>query len=401
MNILIFNCGSSSLTFKIFEAQGINNIKELLSGKAHRVGVKGTEESFIESSHREKSEKTVIPIENHKQAANLVSKYIKEKKISIDYIGHRFVHGGKEFKESVFIDEDNLDKLKKSIPLAPIHNPTSLNVIHEAGEAFPNIPQYVAFDSAFHSEIPDYAYTYAIPERIVKEFDFRKYGFHGLSYSYVTKEALRFLGKNSNEFKIIACHLGTGGASIAAIKNNRSIDTSMGYSPLPGLVMSTRCGDIDPMLTIYMMVMYGYRPDDLMDVLNKESGLLGVSGTSSDIRDILHSVSEEKDQIDLAFKMYIQRLKKYIGSYIAILGGVDILIFTDDIGVHNWQVREKVCENMEWSGIVLDKKINESVTDDKICKINTDDSDVEILTVPTEEELVICLEGLRIIEEEK
>ena len=398
MNILIFNCGSSSLTFKVFEAKGSNNIKELLSGKAHRVGVKGKEESFIENRYNGKSEKTVISIEDHKQAASLVVESIKEKKISIDYIGHRFVHGGREFNETVFIDDDNLDKLKKCIPLAPIHNPTSLSVIQECSKSFPSISQYVAFDSAFHSEIPYYAYTYALPERIVKEFGFRKYGFHGLSYSYVTKEASRFLGKDLDERKIVACHLGTGGASVAAIKNNHSIDTSMGYSPLPGLVMSTRCGDIDPMLAIYVMVMYGYRPDDLMDVLNKESGLLGISGTSSDIRDILHSISEEKDQIELAFKMYIQRLKKYIGSYTAVLGGVDILIFTDDIGVHNWQVREKVCENMEWSGVVLDKKRNERVADDKICKINTDNSDVDILTIPTEEELVICLEGVRIIE---
>ena len=228
-----------------------------------------------------------------------------------------------------------------------------------------------------------------------------KYGFHGLSYSYVTEEASRFLGRDLDGSKIVECHLGTGGASVAAVKNSRSVDTSMGYSPLQGLVMSTRCGDIDPMLTIYIMIMYGYRPDDLMDILNKKSGLLGISGASSDIRDILHSISEEKDQIDLAVKMYIHRLKKYIGSYIAILGGIDILIFTDDIGVHNWQVRGKVCENMEWAGVALDKERNESVTDDKTCKINTDGSDVDILTIPTEEELVICLEGLKIIEEER
>lgn len=401
MNILVFNCGSSSLTYRIFEASNPDNVMTILSGKAHRVGSKRPEESFIENHYESRADKEITSIESNRKAARLALKYIMDKNIQIDYVGHRFVHGGAEFTRTTLIDEGVFKKLVDCIPLAPIHNPVSLSVIKEVSEFLKGIPQYVAFDSAFHSKIPYYAYTYALPRRIVEEFGYRKYGFHGLSYSYVTKEAERFLGKDLEELKIVACHLGTGGASVAAIKNGHSIDTSMGYSPLPGLVMSTRCGDIDPMLTIYMMVKYGYRPDDLMDVLNKESGLLGISGTSSDIRDILHGISEEKPQIELAFKMYIHRLKKYIGSYIAVLQGLDTFIFTDDIGVHNWQVREKVCENMEWSGIVLDKKRNESVTDDKTYKINADDSSVNILTIPTKEELVICLEGLKVIELEE
>ncbi len=397
MNILVFNCGSSSLTYKIFEASNPDNITTVLSGKAHRVGSTGTEESFIVNQYEDKTDKEITPIENNAKAARLALRYILDRNIPIDYVGHRFVHGGTEFTRTTLVDEDVFKKLSDCIPLAPIHNPVSLSVIKEAGGLLKDTPQYVAIDSAFHSEIPEYAYTYALPKRIVEAFGYRKYGFHGLSYSYVTKEASRFLGKNLKELKVVACHLGTGGASVAAIKNGHSIDTSMGYSPLPGLIMSTRCGDIDPMLTIYMMSKYGYRPDDLMDILNKESGLLGVSGTSSDIRDILHNISDEKPQIELAFKMYIHRLKKYIGSYIAALGGVDTFIFTDDIGVHNWQVREKVCENMEWAGIILDDKRNKDVTDDKTCQINADDSDVQMVTVPTEEEIVICLEGLKVI----
>ena len=398
MNILIFNCGSSSLTYKIFEVQDIDHITVLLTGKAHRVGVKGAEESFIVNRYQDKESKEILSIENHQKAANLALRFVADNNILIDYVGHRFVHGGSDFDNSSIITEDVFKKLIGCLPLAPIHNPISLSVIQETRKTLSNIPQYVAFDSAFHSKIPERAYIYALPKSIVEEFGFRKYGFHGLSYSYVSKEASRLFCKNLDEVKIVACHLGTGGASVAAIKNGYSIDTSMGYSPLPGLVMSTRCGDIDPMLTIYMMVMYGYRPDSLIDLLNKESGLLGVSGTSSDIRDILHSISDDKDQIELAFKMYIHRLRKYIGSYIAILGGIDILIFTDDIGVHNWQVREKVCENMEWAGVMLDEKMNKNVEDDKICKINNNNSKVQILTIPTEEELVICLEGLRIME---
>ncbi|MFH1878796.1 MAG: acetate/propionate family kinase [Candidatus Omnitrophota bacterium] len=397
MNILVFNCGSSSLTYKIFEVDDPDNIKTVLSGKAHRVGVRGAEGSFVENHYENRVDKEIVSVEDHKKAAGLALKYIRDKNIQIDYAGHRFVHGGSEFTRTTLIAGEVLGKLTDCVPLAPIHNPVSLSVIRQVSEFSAGTPQYVAFDSAFHSGMPYYAYTYALPKRIVEEFGFRKYGFHGLSYSYVTREASRFLGKDPDRLKILACYLGTGGASVAAIRNSRSIDTSMGYSPLQGLVMSTRCGDIDPMLTIYMMVMYGYRPDDLMGLLNKKSGLLGVSGTSSDIRDILHGISEENDQIELAFKMYIHRLKKYIGSYIAALGGVDVVIFTDDIGVHNWQVREKVCENMEWAGVVLDKKKNESVTDDKICNIKTDGSDVDILTIPTEEELVICLEGLKML----
>jgi len=401
MNILIFNCGSSSLTYKVFEVKSPIDITVLLSGKAHRVGVKGTEESFLENHFNGKIDKDVLLIENHKKAASLALKYVKDKNILIDYIGHRFVHGGDEFNQSVVITEDVLRKLTTCLPLAPIHNPVSLSVIQAASKTFPNTPQFVAFDTAFHSKIPDFGYTYVLPKRIIEEFGFRKYGFHGLSYSYVTGEAAHFLGKDIKELKIVACHLGTGGASVAAIKNGHSVDTSMGYSPLSGLVMSTRCGDIDPMLALYMMAIFGYGPVDLMDVLNKESGLLGVSGVSSDIRDILHNTSDEKFQEQLSLKMYIQRLKKYIGSYIAILGGINVLIFTDDVGVHSWQIREKVCENMEWAGIELSEERNQKVLDDKTCEINVENAAVNIVTIPTKEELVICLEGLKIIKGKK
>ena len=397
MNILVFNCGSSSLTYKVFRAENVDNVEEILSGKAHRVGIKGVEPSFIENQYENKIDKKIVPIENHKKASSFILEYIKDKNIPIDYVGHRFVHGGSKFTDTTFIDEDVLEKLVDCIPLAPIHNPISLSVIRQVSIFLKNVPQYVAFDSAFHFDMPEYSYTYALPKRIVEEFGFRKYGFHGLSYSYVCKKASRFLQRDAEELKIVACHLGTGGASVAAIQGNRPIDTSMGYSPLPGLVMSTRCGDIDPMLTLYVMIMYGYRPDRLMDLLNNESGLLGVSGVSSDIRDILHEVSEEENQSKLAFKMYVHRLKRYIGSYIALLKGINVLIFTDDIGVHNCQVREKICEKMDWAGIILDNNSNKEVMDDRVYKINSDDSNVDILTIPTKEELVICLEGLKII----
>jgi acetate kinase len=400
VNILIFNCGSSSLTYKIFGVSGrqSQNIEVLLTGKVHRVGVKGNASSYMENCYKGNCQKDIMPIANHREAAAFALQYLKNNEIEIHYIGHRFVHGGIFFQKTAFCTTENLKKLRLCLSLAPIHNPISLSVIQESARFFPSIPQYVTFDSAFHATIPDYAYTYALPKNTIEKFGFRKYGFHGLSYSYVTGEAARFLNVPLDSLKIVACHLGTGGSSVAAIKHGRSVDTSMGYSPLPGLVMSTRCGDLDPMLTIYLMAKYGYRSDELEDILNKKSGLLGISKFSSDIRDIINEIAEGKeDQSELALNMYVHRLKKYIGSYVAVLEGIDLLLFTDDIGVHNWLIREKVCENMEWCGLILDKEINHQSVDDHTTLLNTNDSKVKILKVPTEEEQMICLEGIKLI----
>ena len=403
MNILIFNCGSSSLTYKVFEIKSADNIEAVLSGKAHRVGVKGSEPSFIENHFEGNTHKNVTPIRNHGEAAALALGYLKNNDICVDYIGNRFVHGGSYFSNSAFLSEDTLQKLHLCVPLAPIHNPVSLSVIYECEKLLPGIPQYVAFDSAFHSSIPHYAYTYALPKRVIQKFGFRKYGFHGLSYLYVSRETNRYLGDSQENLKIVACHLGTGGSSVAAIKNGHSIDTSMGYSPLPGLIMSTRSGDMDPMLTIYLMAVYGYSPDELSDVLNKKSGLLGISGLSSDIRDIIHSFDElgKEERAELAFNMYVHRLKKYIGSYTVALGGMDVLVFTDDIGVHNPLVREKVCENMEWCGLMMDNEVNSRAIQDETTLLSTEESTVRVLSVPTEEELVICTEGVELLRGEQ
>lgn len=401
MNILVFNCGSSSVSYKVFGVEDSGNIEVIAVGKAHRVGVTGSEPSFIEHSYEGKNRKDVLPITNYRQAAKLVLGFIRENGISIDGIGNRFVHGGTYFQKSAFVDEQTLQKLKLCLPLAPLHNPIALSVIFESRKVFPDIRQYVVFDSAFHSTIPDYAYTYALPRHIVEKYNYRKYGFHGLSYSYVIKSASDFLNIPRDKLKIVACHLGTGGSSVAAVKNGISVDTSMGYSPLSGLVMSTRSGDIDPMLMIYMMVYYGYRNDELLDLLNKKSGLLGVSGFSSDIRDIIGKIPEE-DQAGLAFDMYINRLKKYIGSFIvAALGGLDVLIFTDDIGTKNPLVREKVCENMEWCGISLDKEKNKRYGMEKPGLISAGNSKVSVIAIPTDEEVVIAWEGIRLLKEGK
>ncbi|MDD5134132.1 MAG: acetate/propionate family kinase [Phycisphaerae bacterium] len=402
MNILVFNCGSSSLTYKVFKSDSVKNTGVAASGKAHRVGVTGTESSFIE--HKIGScdkKKDILPIKTHRDAAGLILQDLtKKNKIDIDLIGHRFVHGGNYFKNSAFINADTLEKLNLCLPLAPIHNPVSLSVIYECQRTLPNARQYVTFDSAFHSNLPAVAFTYALPATVTEKLNYRKYGFHGLSYLNVLLETERFLKTGSKELKIVACHLGTGGSSIAAVKDGHSIDTSMGYSPLTGLVMSTRCGDIDPMLTIYLMSVYGYRPDDLLDLLTKQSGLLGISGFSSDIRDIIKNISpEDKEQAELAFGMYIYRIKKYIGSYITFLGGADVLVFTDDIGIYNWQVREKVCENMDWCGISLDNQANHDFNGQQIARLSKENAPVDILCIPADEERVICLEGINLLSE--
>lgn len=397
MNILVFNCGSSSLTYKVFGITSSKDPEEIISGKAHRVGVKGKEPSFIEHRFYGNISKNITPIGNHNQAAILILKYLNENGIDIDHIGHRFVNGGAYFNESVFIDGDILKKLYLCLPLAPIHNPVILEVIRECSKRFPHIKQYVTFDTAFHSTIPYYAYTYALPKNIVQKFGFRKYGFHGLSYSYVAKAVPRVLGRSPEKVKMVACHLGTGGSSVAAIDGGISVDNSMGYSPLPGLMMSTRCGDIDPMLAIYLMITYGYRPDHLMDMFNKESGLLGVSGFSSDIRDIINRGYKKGENGSLALDMYVHRLKKYIGSYATILGGIDVLVFTDDIGLRNPLIREKVCEGMEWCGIELDGRLNRKAIGSVVSVLNTKRSRVKIVSIPAEEELAICSEGMKLL----
>jgi len=357
----------------------------------------------MEYRFKNKAYKKDVLIQNHRQASVLILEYIKDSGIKIDCIGHRFVHGGNHFPKSVFLDKNVLEKLILCLPLAPIHNPVALGVIYESNKVFPYLPQYVTFDSAFHSTIPYYAYTYALPKKLIKKVGFRKYGFHGLSYTYVAKMIPGFLKKSAQNLKIVACHLGTGGSSVVAIKNGRSVDTSMGYSPLSGLMMSTRCGDIDPMIMTYLMNAYGYRPDELLDILNKKSGILGISGFSSDITDILRRIygKEDVERASLAFNMYTHRLKKYIGSYIAALGGIDALVFTDDIGIHNWSVREKVCENMKWAGIILDERMNRSISGNKISLISSNKSKVKIVIIPTEEDLAICFEGIKLLRHKK
>ena len=394
MNVLVFNCGSSSLTFKVFTAAAGGEIKTVLTGKAHRVGVKGTQPSYIEYQQGSDCEKSKVQLQSHDVAAFLTINALKARGIAIDCVGHRWGHAAGCFK-TAWVDKQLLSKLRTLIPMMPIHHPAMFSVILQCRKSLPGVAQYITADGAFHASIPPHVYTYPLPENIVKKFGFRKYGFHGLSYQYVTGKAAECLGMRLEDTRIVACHLGTGGSSAVAVANGKSLDTSMGYTGLGGLVMSTRSGDVDPMLATYLMGVYGERGDDLVDMLNKKSGLLGVSVFSSDMRDIIARL-ESDPKAKLAFDMYVHRLKKYIGGYAAVLGGMDILVFTDDIGVHNWLLREKVCSNMNWCGVELDLRANRQATGDTVSLLSSPRSKVKILAVPTEEELVICREGLKL-----
>lgn len=399
MKLLVFNCGSSSLTFKIFETDG-KFFKVFLSGKGYRVGVKGTEDSYIEFFYDNNYEKLTIPLKNHRETAKIVLEFLEKNSIKVDGIGHRFVHGGDYFETNTLIDENNIDILRKCLPLAPIHNSISLSVIEVCREKYPEVKEFVVFDNFFHKTIPETYSKYLLPENLIKKFGFKKYGFHGLSYYYVTRKIYEVLNMDMerDNLKIVACHLGTGGSSVCAIKNGKSIDTSMGYSPNSGLMMSTRSGDIDPMLLFYIMYLYKIHTEELLDLINKRSGILGISGFSSDLRDVINAVlKEKKENAKLAFDMYIHRLKKYVSSYIFLLKGIDVLIFTDDIGVKNFLVREKLCENMEWAGIEIDKEKNKKINEKEISFIEKSTSKTKIAVIPTDEEIVIAWEGYKII----
>jgi len=399
-NILVFNCGSSSLNCKVFSAAHTLDPKPIFSAKAHRVGVKGTQASFIDFKINGSSEKMTTDLPDHRTAAVKILRFLGSKGMSVDMIGHRFVHGGDFFQTSSMVNRDVLAKLHLCGPLAPIHNPISYSVIMASREELPGMGQYVVFDTAYHSTIPSHAYVYPVPDHIVEKYHYRKFGFHGLSYSYVAQAVPRFLGVSPDSLRMVACHLGTGGSSVSAIFGGRSLDNSMGWSPLTGLVMSTRSGDIDPMLTLYLTVANDLRPDDLLSLLTEKSGLLGIAEISSDLRDIIADVCpENRERTSLAFDMYVHRLKKYVGSYVAVLGGIDVLVFTDDIGATNWLVRSKTCEDMRWCGIELDETVNRQTVEPKATLVSSPDSKVKVVAMPTEEERIIATEGLRFLEE--
>ncbi len=400
MKILVLNCGSSSIKYQLIETK--TNVAEA-KGVIERIGM-----SSAVLTHKPKDGeqiRIVGEILDHTIALEYViavllspNHGVLKDKNEIDAVGHRVVHGGETFSGSVLITDEVLRALKDNIELAPLHNPPNLKGIKAAKEHLPKIPQVGVFDTAFHSNMPPHAYLYGIPFKLYKRYKIRRYGFHGTSHRFVSQRAAELLDKPYDSLKIITAHLGNGG-SMAAIKDGISIDTSMGFTPLEGLLMGTRSGDLDPSIIPYIMAKEELSIPDINTLLNKHSGLVGISGESSDMREILQAVEEGDRKAKYAYDVYTYRIKKYIGAYSAAMGGVDVIVFTGGIGENAFQVRADVCKDMEYLGIEIDNEKNKNAKKESI--ITTEDSKVKVLKIPTNEELVIAMDTERIVSELK
>lgn len=391
MNILIFNCGSSSQGFKVYQTSDNGKQEVIASGKAKNVATKTKADAVIDWKIKGEAGSKTTDLSTHRLAAQKIIAILKENQVRIDAIGHRFVHGGTLFDKTAKIDGPTMEKLKKCLPFAPIHNPNSYSVIEVCLEQLPGVPQYAVFDTSFHSKMPEVSKQYAIPRDLAEKYGFRKYGFHGLSYQFVSAKTAELMGKPLESIKLIMCHLGTGGSSVVAVKDGKSLDTSMGYSPLPGLVMSTRSGDIDAEIVLEM-VRLGNSPDEVSKILNNQSGLIGLSGFSSNLQEIIEEGEKGNANCQLAYEVYAQRLKTYLGAYTWLLNGADAIVFTDDVGLKSWNLREKVCSNAQNLGVEIDVEANKSAPADKATRVNSAQSKTQIWVVPTDEEIIILKE---------
>ena len=394
MKILVLNCGSSSIKYQFIDTESKT---ELAKGAVERIGMSGA----VLSHTRYDGDKIKIAGEilDHTIAIEyvlgvLLSKNhgVIDEKEDIEAVGHRVVHGGETFSDSVLITEEVVKVLQDNIELAPLHNPPNIKGIQAVSRILPGTPQVGVFDTAFHVKMPPRAYLYGIPYELYKKYKIRRYGFHGTSHRYDSQIAAENLGRDISELKIITTHLGNG-SSMAAVKNGQSIDTTMGFTPLEGLLMGTRSGDIDPSLILYIMGKEGLSLSEAGTLLNKHSGLIGVSGESSDMREILAAVKDEHKRARYAFEMFCYRIKKYIGAYTAAMGGLDALVFTGGIGENAIEVREEVCRDMKYLGIELDNLKNEN----NETVISTESSKVSVMRIPTNEELVIAMDTNRIV----
>ncbi len=396
MKILVLNCGSSSIKYQLFT---MTDKSVIAKGGIEKLGMKG---SFLK--HVRQDGQVIIfegEIMDHKIGIEYILGILTSEKHGclkslneLDAIGHRVVHGGERFNSSVLITADVLAEVTKCIDIAPLHNPPNLKGIRAMEELIPGIPQVGVFDTAFHQTMEPKAYMYGIPYSLYTKYGIRRYGFHGTSHRYVTKRACDLLGLDYQTQKIISCHLGNG-ASVAAIKNGKSMDTSMGFTPIEGLIMGTRCGDLDVGVVNYIMEKEEIGLRSASTLFNKHAGMLGVSGVSSDMREIEMAKDKGDERAKLALDMYDYRVKKYIGSYIAALGGLDILIFTGGIGENSDTTREGICSDLDFLGITLDCGKNKGYRSEGI--ISSPDSKVKIIVVPTDEELVIALDTEEIV----
>lgn len=396
MNILVLNCGSSSIKYKLYN---MDDHSVMAAGGAERIGL---DEAFVKVTLPDGSKKKIMhDMPDHKEGVNFVFSLLTDPGIGaiksldeINAVGHRIVQGGDLYERSVIVDESVERGIESLCDLAPVHNAGHLKGIRAVDKLMPHVPQVCVFDNAFHSTMPDYAYLYAVPYELYEKHHVRRYGFHGTSHRYVSQRVCEYLGRDINTQRIITCHIGNG-ASVSAVKFGKCVDTSMGLTPLAGVMMGSRSGDIDASAVTYMMEKLGMQPQEMADYLNKQSGVLGISGVSSDMREVEAAASAGNKRARLALDMYTYRIKKYIGAYAAAMGGVDIIVWTAGVGENQVDIREDSCSGLEFLGVKIDHEANETRGEEAV--ISSPDSRVAVCVIPTDEELMIAKDTMALL----
>ena len=398
MKVLVLNCGSSSIKYKLYD---MNGQKELASGGIEKIGLP---DSFLKFTLSDGSKQVITKeIKEHTAGIELILKTLTDAKYGviksldqIDAVGHRVVHGGDKFCSSVVINQEVIDKIEECVDLAPLHNPANLKGIYAIQKILPKVPQVAVFDTSFHQTMPSYAYIYALPYDYYEKYGVRRYGFHGTSHRYVAKRGCEFLGLDLENSRIITAHIGNGG-SITAIKNGKSIDTSMGMTPVEGLMMGSRSGSVDPGVLTYLMDKENLSTQQINDIINKKSGLVGVSGVSSDMRDIENAIEQGNERARLAMDMYFYYILKYISGYIAVLGGVDAIIFTGGVGENQPIMRKYVCDSLAFLGVDFNNELNDRIKG-RETELTFPNSKVRVAVIPTNEELAIAIDTEELVE---
>lgn len=397
MNILVINCGSSSLKYQLIDS---DSEKVLAKGLCERIGIDGSAITHQPAGGEKVTTEVEMP--NHTEAVKYVIEKLVDKEVGvvssldeIGAVGHRIVHGGEKFSGSVVIDDEVIKAVEECNDLAPLHNPANLIGINSCKEIMPGVPMVAVFDTAFHQTMPKKAYLYGLPYEYYEDYKVRRYGFHGTSHDFVSNRAAEILGKKREDLKIIVCHLGNG-ASVSAVQNGKCVDTSMGLTPLEGLIMGTRSGDLDPAIISFIADKEGISADDVVNVCNKKSGVLGLSGgLSSDFRDLGTAAEEGNEKAKTALETWSYRVAKYVGAYAAAMNGVDVIAFTAGVGENNFAAREMICEYFGYLGVTIDKEANQKRGEEII--ISTKESRTTVMVVPTDEELAIARETVRLV----
>lgn len=390
MKILVLNCGSSSVKYKLIALSG-NEQNILAEGGVEKIGLP---DSFLKFKYNGEKVTINASMPNHNVAIRIILDNLTSEKYGciknfdeIEAVGHRLVHGGEKFNSSVLINDEVIAKVKECYDLAPLHNPVNIAGVDAISEILPDVPQVGVFDTAFHQTMPAYAYMYGLPYEMYEKYGVRRYGFHGTSHRYVSRRACEFLGLEYEKQRIITCHIGNGG-SITAIKDGKSVDTSMGMTPVEGLIMGTRCGDVDPGALLYIQQKEHLDHEGMQALINKKSGVAGLTGVSSDMRDIEKAVEEGNERAIMALNMYEYRITKYIGAYTAALGGVDVIVFTGGVGENQTGTRERICKQLAFLGIEFDVEKNKTRGEE--IELSTPNSKVRVVVIPTDEEYMIA-----------